>query len=90
MVSNSGASSAGDNFGESSGGESAGAVVVAAGGSSRMSGIDKIFAPLLGIPLLAHVLDQLEAFAPVDQIALVMGKDSVKRGRELVGLVLCL
>ena len=80
MVSNSGASSAGESFG----GESAGAVVVAAGGSSRMGGIDKIFAPLLGIPLLAHVLDQLEALAPVDQIALVLGKDSVKRGRELV------
>ncbi len=80
MVSNSGASSAGEGFG----GESAGAVVVAAGGSSRMGGTDKIFAPLLGIPLLAHVLDQLEAFAPVGQIALVLGKDSVKRGRELV------
>ena len=92
MVSNSGASSfsknfsknSGKNSGEGYGGESAGAVVVAAGGSNRMGGIDKIFAPLLGIPLLAHVLDQLEAFAPVDRIALVLGKNSVQRGRELV------
>ena len=49
-----------------------------------MGGIDKIFAPLLGIPLLAYVLDQLEAFAPVDQVALALGKESVERGRELV------
>ena len=61
-----------------------GAVVVAAGSSSRMGGIDKIFAPLLGIPLLAHVLDQLENFNPLDQIALVLGQSSVERGLELV------
>lgn len=61
-----------------------GAVVVAAGGSSRMGGIDKIFAPLLGIPLLAHVLDQLESFTPIDQIALVLGHASLERGRDLV------
>ena len=61
-----------------------GAVVVAAGSSSRMDGIDKIFAPLLGVPLLAHVLDQLENFAPIDRIALVLGQDSVERGLDLV------
>ena len=59
-------------------------MVVAAGESSRMGGIDKIFAPLLGIPLLAHVLDQLESFTPVEQIALVLGLGSLERGRELV------
>ena len=64
--------------------ESVGAVVVAAGGSRRMGGIDKIFVPLLGVPLLAYVLDQLEAFDPVDQVALVLGPESVQRGRELV------
>lgn len=58
--------------------------MVAAGGSSRMGGIDKIFAPLLGIPLLAHVLDQLESFAPIDQIVLVLGPGSVERGEKLV------
>ena len=59
-------------------------MVVAAGESSRMGGIDKIFAPLLGIPLLAHVLDQLESFTPLGQIALVLGPDSVERGKKLV------
>lgn len=68
----------------STSGESVGAVVVAAGGSRRMGGIDKIFVPLLGMPLLAYVLDQLEAFDPVDQVALVLGEASVERGRELV------
>lgn len=61
-----------------------GAVVVAAGGSSRMGGIDKIFSPLLGIPLLAHVLDEFEGFFPVSQIALVLKEDSLNRGRRLV------
>jgi len=61
-----------------------GAVVVAAGTSSRMGGIDKIFAPILGLPLVAYALDQLETFPPVTQVALVLDQDSVKRGRELV------
>ena len=58
--------------------------MVAAGGSSRMGGIDKIFAPLLGIPLLAHVLDQMESFSPIDRIGLVLGPSSVDRGKDLV------
>lgn len=58
--------------------------MVAAGGSSRMGGIDKIFALLLGIPLLAHVLDQMESFSPIDRIALVLGPGSVDRGKDLV------
>ena len=33
---------------------------------------------------MAYVLDQLEAFDPVDQVALVLGEESVQRGRELV------
>ena len=40
-----------------------GAIVVAAGLSTRMEGIDKAFTPLLGMPLIAHCLDQLETFA---------------------------
>ena len=63
---------------------SVGAVVVAAGGSSRMGGIDKIFSPLLGAPLVAHVLDQMEAFHPIGQIVLVLGPDSQDQGRDMV------
>ena len=61
-----------------------GAVVVAAGGSTRMGGVDKIFAPLLGVPLIAHALDQFEAFSLVDEIVLVLAPDNLERGRCLV------
>jgi len=61
-----------------------GAVVVAAGNSSRMGGVDKIFALLLGLPLIAFTLDQLESFPPVTEVALVLSPDSQERGRELV------
>lgn len=65
-------------------GAKVGAVVVAAGTSSRMGGIDKIFAPILGLPLVAYALDQLESFPPVTQVVLVLDQASVERGRELV------
>ena len=60
------------------------AVVVAAGSSSRMGGIDKIFVSILGVPLVAYALDLLERFPPVDQVALVLDQDSLERGQELV------
>ena len=49
-----------------------------------MGGIDKIFAPILGVPLLAYALAQLEDFPPVNQVALVLDQDSLERGQELV------
>ena len=61
-----------------------GAVVAAAGSSSRMGGIDKIFAPILGIPLIAYALDQLETFSPVAEIALVVDEGSRERAETLV------
>ena len=61
-----------------------GVVVVAAGMSSRMEGVDKTFAPMLDIPLVAHCLDGFESFPPVDEIVLVLAEASQERGRELV------
>ena len=61
-----------------------GAVVVAAGSSSRMDGVDKIFAPLAGVPGIVHVLDQLEAFPPLQRVAVVVGAGSVDRCQALV------
>ena len=61
-----------------------GVVVVAAGSSSRMEGVDKTFAPLLGHPLITHTLDQLEAFPSVSEIALVLASHSLEVGRGLV------
>ena len=60
-----------------------GAVIVAAGRSSRMGGVDKTFAPLLGVPLIAHSVERFEAHSNVGEIVLVLAEESVERGREL-------
>ncbi len=62
----------------------AGAVIVAAGRSTRMGGVDKTFAPILGMPLVAHTLDRFESFPKVDEIVLVLAEESLDRGRKLV------
>ncbi len=59
-------------------------MVVAAGSSRRMGGIDKIFVPLLGMPLIAYALDQLESFPPVSEVALVLDERSIDQGEALV------
>lgn len=61
-----------------------GAIVVAAGRSTRMGGVDKTFAPILGLPLIAHTLGRLESSPRISQIVLVLAEDSVERGQELV------
>jgi len=60
-----------------------GAVIVAAGRSTRMGGLDKIFAPLLGAPLIAHTLERFESSPVIDEIVLVLAADSVEQGRRL-------
>jgi 2-C-methyl-D-erythritol 4-phosphate cytidylyltransferase len=62
-----------------------GAIVVAAGESSRMMGIDKIFAPLDGNPLIYHSLRVLHDSTLVSEIALVMSEQNIQGGRRLVG-----
>ena len=54
-----------------------GAVIVAAGSSTRMGGVDKTFAPILGVPLLAYTIDRFESSPLVDQIVLVVAENSV-------------
>ena len=61
-----------------------GVVVVAAGSSSRMEGVDKTFAPLLGRPLITHTLDRFEDFPAVSEIVLVLARHSVNVGESLV------
>ena len=61
-----------------------GAVIVAAGRSTRMGGVDKTFAPLLGIPLIAHTLDRFEMSPVITEVVLVLAEESVERGRGLV------
>lgn len=60
-----------------------GAVVVAAGSSSRM-GTDKMFADLEGAPLLARTVSVFQTSPDIDKMVLVMGAANLERGRTLV------
>jgi 2-C-methyl-D-erythritol 4-phosphate cytidylyltransferase len=60
------------------------ALIVAAGTSTRMGGIDKVFAPLNGEPLLAKVITVFQDCNFIDEIVLVLAKKSLERGRTLV------
>ncbi len=61
-----------------------GAVVVAAGQSSRMAGVDKIFSPVHGIPLIVHTLSHFQTSELVDEVALVLSAQSLDVGREIL------
>ena len=60
-----------------------GAIIVAAGKGERMGGVDKIFAPLAGKPLLAWTIDVFEKCPAIDQIVIVLGKHNIETGRKL-------
>ena len=60
-----------------------GAVIVAAGASSRMGGVDKLFASLAGKPLLAHTLAAFEESDCIDGIVLVLLEGNLNIGRQL-------
>ena len=61
-----------------------GAIIVAAGRSRRMGGVDKVFAPLGGKPALAHVLDAFENCNSIDQIVVVVSENNLERCRQLI------
>ncbi len=58
-------------------------VIVAAGGSSRMKGIDKQFLPILGIPLLARTLLAFEKSRYISDIFVVTQKEKQEDIRKL-------
>jgi 2-C-methyl-D-erythritol 4-phosphate cytidylyltransferase len=60
------------------------AIIVAAGASRRMAGVDKVFAKVAGKPLLAHSVQTLENTPEVKTIVLVLAPENIQRGRELV------
>lgn len=64
--------------------EKVGAVIAAAGASRRMGGADKIFMPLAGRSLLAHVVDVFQRCTAVEQIVLVLNEANLERGQRLV------
>ena len=61
-----------------------GAIIVAAGESRRMNGIDKIFAPLGGKPALAYVLHAFESCDSVAQVVVVVSSKNLERCRQLI------
>ena len=60
-----------------------GVVIVAAGTSQRMAGINKLFAPLRGKPLLAWSVDTCQRYILVQQIILVLNDKDLARGQKL-------
>jgi 2-C-methyl-D-erythritol 4-phosphate cytidylyltransferase len=64
-------------------GSKLGVVIVAAGTSQRMAGINKLFAPLRGKPLLAWSVDTCQRYSLVQQIVLVLNGKDLARGQKL-------
>lgn len=62
----------------------AGAIIVAGGQSQRMDGVDKLFLPLLGKPLLSYALAVFEASDVVHSMVLVLSASNLDQGKELV------
>ena len=58
------------------------AIVPAAGQGSRLGGMDKVFSPLAGRPLLAYCLGALQGSPLIDEVVLVL-RDP-ERGKRLV------
>jgi len=64
-------------------GSKLGVVIVAAGTSQRMAGMNKLFAPLRGKPLLAWSVDTCQRYGLVQQIVLVLNDEDLARGQKL-------
>jgi 2-C-methyl-D-erythritol 4-phosphate cytidylyltransferase len=60
-----------------------GVVIVAAGTSQRMGGINKLFASLMRKPLLAWSVDTCEGYSSIKQIVLVLNNKDLAQGRKL-------
>ncbi|HXF52316.1 MAG TPA: 2-C-methyl-D-erythritol 4-phosphate cytidylyltransferase [Dehalococcoidia bacterium] len=61
-----------------------GAVIVAAGRSQRMGGVDKLFAPLAGRPLLAHTLQALHDTPCIDRVVVAANERNIEAIGQLV------
>jgi 2-C-methyl-D-erythritol 4-phosphate cytidylyltransferase len=63
----------------------AGVVIVAAGASRRMNGVDKTWALLAGRPVIAHTLDVFATSPLIDHITMVVAQERMEQARELAG-----
>ncbi len=64
--------------------EKAGAVIVAAGESQRIGGVDKVQALLGEKPVLARAVEPFQSCGAIDQIVIVVSERNLERGRQLV------
>ena len=63
--------------------EKVGAIIVAAGKSERMGGVEKIFATIDGKPLIAHTVEVFQQSPVVDCVVIVLAKYKVSTGLDL-------
>jgi 2-C-methyl-D-erythritol 4-phosphate cytidylyltransferase len=61
-----------------------GAIIVAAGESQRMGGIDKVLALLGGKPVLLRVIDTFQKCNSINQMVVVVSQDNLKKCRHLI------
>jgi len=61
-----------------------GVVIVAAGKSQRMGGVDKVFALLGEKPVLIRVVDVFQRCSSIDQIIVVLNQLNLEKGKQLV------
>jgi len=61
-----------------------GAVIVAAGSSQRMGGMNKMSAPIGGRPVLTRVIDVFHRCQAIDQIVVVVTENNIEWCRRLV------
>ncbi len=61
-----------------------GAVIVAAGSSQRMGGVDKVFALLNGKSVLSRVIEIFQRCSSIHQIVIVLSQQNLEVGKELV------
>ncbi|MDE2824158.1 MAG: 2-C-methyl-D-erythritol 4-phosphate cytidylyltransferase [Chloroflexota bacterium] len=59
------------------------AILLAAGGSTRMNGVDKIVVPLHGRPLLEYSLERLAKSESIDSIVIVTGHSNAKAVQDI-------
>jgi 2-C-methyl-D-erythritol 4-phosphate cytidylyltransferase len=61
-----------------------GAVIAAAGSSQRMGGVDKVWTPLGGKPILVRVVDTFQGCNLIDQIVIVLNEPNLERCQQLI------
>ncbi len=62
---------------------SVGVVIVGAGRGTRMGGMDKVFAPIRGLPMIAYSLRAFASLRQVDRIGLVLSEERLREARRL-------